>query len=101
MQTLPPPIMLPSFVWPSRALPSATASSLPTSTTIPSLSLKCLVVLAVGLVAALGLGLTVLAAALWLLWRRRRIKAASQFTLSSGSYSRKDREQLWFRGIYG
>ncbi|KAJ7575767.1 hypothetical protein C8J56DRAFT_801155 [Mycena floridula] len=100
-QTLPPPIILPSFVPPSSALPSATASLLPTSTTIPSLSLKRLVVLAVGLVVGLGLGLTVLAAALWLLWRRRRIKAANQFTLSSGSYSRKDQEQLWFRGIYG
>ncbi|KAJ7576253.1 hypothetical protein C8J56DRAFT_800330 [Mycena floridula] len=82
-QTLPPPIILPSFVPPSRAQPSATASSLSTSTTIPSLSLKYLVVLAVGLVVGLGLGLTVLVAALWLLWRRRRIKAASQFTLSS------------------
>ncbi|KAJ7576234.1 hypothetical protein C8J56DRAFT_800380 [Mycena floridula] len=100
-QTLPPPIILPSFVPPSRALPSTTASSLPISTTIASPSLKRLVGLAVGLVVGLGLGLTVLAAALWWLWRRRRIKAASQFTLSSGYYSRKDREQLWFRGIYG
>ncbi|KAJ7575783.1 hypothetical protein C8J56DRAFT_801103 [Mycena floridula] len=100
-QTLPPPIILPSFVPPSSALPSATASLLPTSTTIPSLSLKRLVGLAVGLVVGLGLGLTVLAAALWLLWRRRRIEATSQFTLPSGYYTRKDREQLWFRGIYG
>ncbi|KAJ7576259.1 hypothetical protein C8J56DRAFT_800312 [Mycena floridula] len=100
-QTLPPPIILPSFVPPSSPLPSATASLLPISTTIPSLSLKRLVGLAVGLVVGLGLGLTALAAALWLLWRRRRIKATSQFTLPSGYYSRKDREQLWFRGIYG
>ncbi|KAJ7582201.1 hypothetical protein C8J56DRAFT_245022 [Mycena floridula] len=95
-QTLPPSIILPSFVPPSSApIPTATASPLPTSTTISSLSHKRLVALAVGLVVGLGLGLTILAAALWFLWRRRRIKAASQLSPSS-SYNRKDREQSWF-----